>query len=642
MHLTSRFLLSITTITCICSAAAQIQQAGEPLQWSNKDLSLNDIPFIVTDLLDMETIIAEDAVVDQYKETPYRFGIERDVTIDLFSEGQYTVLPSGDKIWRLGIECPKATSINLLFSSYEIPIGGQMTIWSSDRKDYLGVFNHLNNKDYGSLAVGLVHSDRIVVEYYQKARATEQANIEIGTIVHGYRTVINKWEDLSKGPFGNSGSCNMNVNCPDGDDWQEEKRGVALILNGGSAWCTGSLINNTAQDGTSYFLTAAHCNSNENNWVFYFNHETAGCAGSSGPTTQSISGASQLASGASSDYHLIQLSNSVPASYQPYYNGWDRSNSPVSTAVGIHHPSGDVKKISFDDDPLTKTNYGSTGVNSNGTHWRVEAWERNTTTEGGSSGSPLFDQNHRIIGQLHGGTASCSSFTSDWYGAFGNSWSGMASILDPINSGAVTLDGLEGGGPPATCSDGIQNQGETDVDCGGPSCAPCPCDDGSSVRVSITFDNYPEDISWTLTSNGTLYASGSNYAGEPGGSTFIQDVCLPDGCYDFTVFDSFGDGLCCQWGNGSWAIIDADGNVLDSENSIWTSTSIGNFCVESAAACTGDLNGDGVVDSQDFVVFNSAFGQSCSDCPSDLNGDGLVNISDFNVFNTAYGTICGE
>ena len=137
-----------------------------------------------------------------------------------------------------------------------------MTIWNKARTEFLGVFSHKNNKDYNSLAVGLIHSNRIVIEYSQRAHVTEQAQIEIGTIVHGYREAINKWQDPAKGPFGNSGSCNMNVNCPDGDDWQDEKRGVALILNGGSAWCTGSLINNTSEDlislslGVSYSLMA--------------------------------------------------------------------------------------------------------------------------------------------------------------------------------------------------------------------------------------------------------------------------------------------------------------------------------------------------------------------------------------------------
>src|SRR5690606_879424 len=94
-------------------------------------------------------------------------------------------------------------------------------------------------------------------------------------------------------------------------------------------------------------------------------------------------------------------------------------NFPTSQ-VGIHHPSGDVKKICFDNNAPTQVTYG------NASCWRVVNWESGTT-EPGSSGSPLFDQNQRIVGQLYGGTASCSSITHDNYGRFDVSWEGTNS-----------------------------------------------------------------------------------------------------------------------------------------------------------------------------------------------------------------------
>jgi hypothetical protein len=642
MNISFRFLIASVLTCSSLLIIGQIQSPGEPFDWSDKSISLLEIPTITTSALAMDEVRAQDAVTDQYKETPYRFGIAHEVSLNVLSEGQLTVLPNGDKIWRLGINCPKAKSINLNFSAYQIPEGGQVTIWNAERTEYLGVFNSKNNKAYNSLAVGLVYGDKIIVEYYQQARVTQLAQLTIGTIVHGYRPVVYDPQSVTKGPIGTSGSCNMNVNCPDGNDWQDEKRGVALYLFDGFV-CTGSLINNTSQDCSPLFLTAAHCTSIATNMVFYFNHESASCAGTTGPINQTLSGATLLAvaqGGELSDYRLVELSSNVPNSYQPYYNGWDRTNSVAPMAVGIHHPSGDVKKISFDDDPVTKTNYLDETVNPNASHWRVEAWERNTTTEGGSSGSPLFDENQRIIGQLHGGFASCSSLTSDWYGGFSNSWSGMASFLDPLGTGLTALDGLEGCGSAATCDDGIQNQGETGVDCGGPNCAPCTCDDGIYITVNITFDNYPADISWTLSSDGNTIATGGGYGNAIPGSTFIQEICAPAGCYEFTVSDSFGDGLCCQWGNGSWSVLDPDNNVLAIENSTWTTTSIGNFCVETFNPCPGDLNGDLSVDIADFLIFNGSFGQACDGCPADLNGDGFVDIEDFLLFNSLFGSVC--
>ena len=146
--------------------------------------------------------------------------------------------------------------------------------------------------------------------------------------------------------------------------------------------------------------------------------------------------------------------NTVPANYNPFFAGWDNSGDIPSSTVCIHHPSGDIKKIAFDDDPASISQaMGSTEANST---WTVQ-WDRNTTTEPGSSGSPLFDQNHRIIGQLWGG-ASCSNLNSpDYYGRVSNSWENESSTskqlkhwLDPSGSGATFIDGFDPSGTSAT------------------------------------------------------------------------------------------------------------------------------------------------------------------------------------------------
>lgn len=612
-------ILAMLLALCI-SSFGQIQQKGQPYNWNKKSVSNADIPTITTESLNLSTIKAYDEEVDQYKETPYRFGIEREVNINLFEEAKHEVLNKGDKLWTLGVKCPKATSINFLFSDWYIPEGGQLSIWNKNRTEFIGVFTHENNKEYNSFAVGLVHDSEVFIEYYEPYWVEDEAQIRIGTIIHGYRKAINKWEDTEKGVFGNSGSCNMNVNCPDGADWQNEKRGVALILNGGSAWCTGSLINTTAQDGSEYFLTAAHCDATESNWVFYFNHEAAGCSNSTAPTNQSISGATQVASGSASDYHLVRLSANVPSSYDPYYNGWDRSGSAVPSAVGIHHPSGDIKKISFDDDPLTTTSYLSSTSSSSGNHWRVETWERNTTTEGGSSGSPLFDQNHRIIGQLHGGYAACGNTTSDWYGALESSWIGLGTYLDPLGTGALTLDGYDpSGGTQPTCNDGIQNGTETGVDCGG-SCNACACS-GTEVMVSITFDNYPEETSWSLTQGGSALASGGTYASQADGSTLNIPVCLADGCFDFTINDVYGDGICCSYGNGSYTV-SANGSTLVSGGS-FTSSETTNFCIGGGPSPTCN---DGIQNQGETGVDCGGPCTACTSCNDGIQNQGESGV----------------
>jgi hypothetical protein len=214
-------------------------------------------------------------------------------------------------------------------------------------------------------------------------------------------------------------------------------------------------VNNVREDQTPYFLTANHCyeawgGQDVTTWVFWFNYQSATCANpSTEPPADSMTGSVLRAANAESDFCLVELSTTIPTSYSVFFNGWSNQNVAATSAVGIHHPAGDIKKISFDDDPLTSTAYLSETVVPGANHWRVGQWE-DGTTEGGSSGSPIYDQNHRVVGQLHGGYASCTSLTSDWYGKFSTSWNfgGTAATrlsdwLDPDGTGAETLDGRE-------------------------------------------------------------------------------------------------------------------------------------------------------------------------------------------------------
>ena len=134
----------------------------------------------------------------------------------------------------------------------------------AERTHYLGAFNHLNVKDWEGLALSLIEGDRVVIEYREPLSIPASGEIEVrrwcrDTALPPSRGRTRMAENASYGPFGNSGACNINVNCPEGDDWQVENQSVALIVNGGFAACSGALVNNTANDGTPYFLTANHC-----------------------------------------------------------------------------------------------------------------------------------------------------------------------------------------------------------------------------------------------------------------------------------------------------------------------------------------------------------------------------------------------
>ena len=111
-------------------------------------------------------------------------------------------------------------------------------------------------------------------------------------------------------------------------------------MNGGFAACTGSLVNNTANDGTPYFLTANHCLGNPNTWTYYFNHESSTCSGSTGPTNNSISGGTLLVANGGADVALIELSSTPPAA-----GAW---NTQVGTLQVPHQttpPASTIRRV---------------------------------------------------------------------------------------------------------------------------------------------------------------------------------------------------------------------------------------------------------------------------------------------------------
>lgn len=236
----------------MCSAFGQVSFGGEPSRWLDKTLN-DQIPFIETDPIDMNYLSMEDAITDQDKRLPYRFGVEFDVQYGL-SDGIWEVdVENGLAIWQLGVACPGARSMNFVLSKYRLVKGSSLFIWSADRTEFIGSFNEKNNNADNVLGTTVLSTDRVVLELVVPIELMGVVELEIGKIVHGYRPVLMSHFDEQRGPYGSSGSCNNNVNCPVGADWQVEKRSVALILDGGFAACTGALVNNTANDGTLIF-----------------------------------------------------------------------------------------------------------------------------------------------------------------------------------------------------------------------------------------------------------------------------------------------------------------------------------------------------------------------------------------------------
>ncbi len=478
----------------IFSLHAQISQGGQPYSFTHR-LAVTEAALPIQSIAapNMTQLKSEDTRNDK-SGNPLRYAVLQKTDISLENAGQWTTLDNGDRIWRLKISATEAKAINLLYQDFYMPEGARFFIYNEDRSEILGAFTNANNKPNGLFATGNVSGSTSILEYYEPANVSGQGIIDITKVGYVYRLASARQEK-------NSEPCEVDVNCSEGNNWQTQKKGVvriSVIDNGQQFWCTGSLINNTNQDCKPYILTALHCGltSSANDfsqYIFYFNYESSGCSSGNAPQNQSITGCvKRVDSGDGggdngSDFMLVEITGTIPSAYNPYYNGWNANNTTSPSGVSIHHPAGDRKKISTYNTNLKSSSW----QNANGSHWEAK-WiatpNGHGVTEGGSSGSPIFNNAGLIVGQLTGGGSYCDTpQETDLYGKMSYNWTSnpggkLKQWLDPANTGQKVLNGsyppCSGGGDTATCSDGIQNQGETGVDCGGP-CAACPtCNDG--------------------------------------------------------------------------------------------------------------------------------------------------------------------
>lgn len=373
--------------------------------------------------------------------TAPRFAIEHNVNIDLknFSLNK----KASNLIATYRVKADNAVSLNLAFD-FKMTKNSKVKIYASDFSTEMRSFTILDNNIDNEIWTPVIMANDIIVEVSAPSNEYKDIQFHLKQINQGYRTFGQSTEK--------SGSCNVDVACTESVGWESEVNSVGVISTGGSTFCTGFMVNNTKNDKTPFFMTANHCSitkTNAKSLVVYWNFQTSKCGGNrDGKLTDFNTGAQFLASSAKSDFALVRLNKVPRPEWNVTYAGWDRSGQDALHATAIHHPATDEKSISFENDPTTITSYLGDSIPGDSTHVRIENWDIGTT-EPGSSGSPLFDQNHRIIGQLHGGYASCSSKTSDWYGRIYTSWEGEGNAnsrlkdwLDSDNLNHITTDTL--------------------------------------------------------------------------------------------------------------------------------------------------------------------------------------------------------
>ena len=474
----------MATATVVAFAGVVSAAAGETLPHGLMDghLPLEAVQLVAMPGPDYDTLLKDD--VKRAKQgLPLRFAAPNTVSMSPSTHGTWEHLPEGGMMWRMRVLSEGAAHLNFGFDRFDLPLSAELAIYGIDGWDVMRPLTAADNPRGGAFWTRVIHGDEVVIEVTLDAADREAltGGLHLTSINEGYR-------GFDDPPFrGSSESCNIDVVCPEGDPWANEVPSVGVYTLEGWWTCTGFMVNNTAEDQRPLFMTSHHCginNGNEGSLVVYWNHQNSYCrapgsgdsgAPGDGTFNQYSSGCNFLDNDQYYDSALVVLDSAPNPSWGVTYAGWSRANSATNGA-GIHHPEAAEKRISFPD------------VTANeGQYWRVN-WGQGRTAPG-SSGSPLFDSNHRAIGALCCGSSYCDNDYDDYYGrGFAGAWNGMRSHLDPVGSNPQGIDTLAPGGgadPQGACCIGGVCSYITEHDCltmGGTylgdyvSCDGNPCD----------------------------------------------------------------------------------------------------------------------------------------------------------------------
>ncbi len=474
-------------------------------------------PTIVVEHVDLDKLYAERGL-SHSAGLPAAVGTP--VAIDVRGQTSPIVLGNGDKIWRLRFLCPGATSLGFYCRQFELPEGARLYFYNENHRTVKGAYTSFNNRPDGSFAVSPVQGDAVTLEYFEPAQSAFPGKLVLSRVYRGLssttRPAVAKNSDADKGDrllvdagrFDGSFPCHNNINCPKGSEWCLEARSVCVITlvqpDGDIIFCSGSLVNNTENDFTPYVLTAWHCLNASNpqttadacqsivdceldnaekaapaDFIFDFHYwsfpsddcKDNGIFSEAVSELESFSGADLVAANKTSDFALLKIREVSEGGefdrdrvwdYDLYFLGWTRTLSQPTSAVCIHHPAGDIMKISRDFDQLTTPGLAHRCASCEGSpvplkkndYWLL-LWDTDEgTIEGGSSGAPILNQDHLLVGQLSRKSAS-ECFGDDetkngaGAGRFSVSWNSGSTAeerlkdhLDPNNTDKESIEGI--------------------------------------------------------------------------------------------------------------------------------------------------------------------------------------------------------
>jgi lysyl endopeptidase len=310
---------------------------------------------------DAQKLIDEDKL-NERGDLPFRFGKGFDTGIAL-ADGEWNNVEEG-WLWSMGFQSYGAYSINFVFDQFSLSDSAKLYVTNAERTMLYGPVTSKQNTKNGYFLTDLIQGDDVTIYLYEPNSEKGKSKLSIKRVVHAYKDLFPELY----GNLGGSDTCNNDIACFPA--WDDESDAVALVLlSSGTEWCSGSLLMTANQSFRPYFLTAFHCIdssgdgslstteiSNSENWMFKFQYKMTACGGSTATTGITYNGAEYRAAWNDSDFALMEMDNSPIGDTRFSWLGWDRSGNTPTSGTSIHHPSGDVMKISFDSGQLNSNN----------------------------------------------------------------------------------------------------------------------------------------------------------------------------------------------------------------------------------------------------------------------------------------------
>lgn len=486
-------LMPLSFLTIASSGIAQQSFGGTPLLIGEGTLRSATAGVSLAPDFNPQDLLNKQEWGTSRQRLPYHVGKVVPCTID-FASAADLIGSTGDMdIYRLEIEMEQSpVGLNLYYSDFYIPQGGQLYIYTPGGEQLLGAYTHETHPRHGAFASEPLSGSKLILDY-EAPRGTTMPSIQISGVGYFYRAAfmaqprkagagIEKEDasDPAKDKY-----CQLNINCPEGAEWQEQKSSSVIyapvFLNGHITLCSGNLVNNVAGDFKPYVLTAAHCAGEENSksgnpsvgsfegkfpipqetmdqWVFGFHYEKPRCNNSDYgfQTTKSLVGATlrtYTSPYGYSDGMLLELKADIPLDYRVYYAGWDATEKTWKSGAGIHHPAGDATKLSLYNKGMTISQWveGSffAPTTKGGENDQYSLMFHTGNTEGGSSGSPLYNENKMQIATLTGGIITPCAMDG-MYGRLSSHFNKyskkgdlyhMDMYLDPESTGTMQVEG---------------------------------------------------------------------------------------------------------------------------------------------------------------------------------------------------------